>query len=75
MDLIQQLDGLRGLSSRRLDGLCEVPGIGPGKASPNEGGDRPGGSEPWPSPFRQGPESDLASTRLRLLSDASEPAL
>lgn len=33
MDLIQQLDGLQGLSSRRLDGLCEVPGIRPAKAA------------------------------------------
>ena len=45
------------------------------QGSSNEGGDRPGGSEPWPSPFRQGPESDLASTRLGLLSDASESDL
>lgn len=33
MDLIQQVDGLQGLSNRGVEELCCVPGIGPAKAA------------------------------------------
>ena len=33
MDLLVQLDGLRGLANRSLEELCAVPGIGPAKAA------------------------------------------
>ncbi len=33
MDLLTQLDGLRGLANRSLEELCAIPGIGPAKAA------------------------------------------
>ena len=33
MELLQQLDGLQGLSNRSLEELCVIPGIGPAKAA------------------------------------------
>ncbi len=33
MDLLVQLDGLRGLANRSLEELCAVPGVGPAKAA------------------------------------------
>ncbi len=33
MELLQQLDGLQGLSNRSLEELCAVPGVGPAKAA------------------------------------------
>ena len=33
MDLLSQLEGLRGLANRSLEELCAIPGIGPAKAA------------------------------------------
>ena len=33
MDLLTQLEGLRGLANRSLEELCAIPGIGPAKAA------------------------------------------
>ena len=33
MELLQQLDGLKGFSNRGIDELCSIPGIGPAKAA------------------------------------------
>ena len=33
MDLLRQLDGLRGLSNRGVEELCQIPGIGPAKVA------------------------------------------
>lgn len=33
MELLRELDGLRGLSNRSVEELCRVPGIGPAKAA------------------------------------------
>ncbi len=55
MDLIQQLDGLQGLSSRRLDGLCEVPGIGLAKAAQMRVAIDLGEASPGRAPFDRDP--------------------
>ena len=33
MELLQQIDGLQGLSNRSLEELCVIPGVGPAKAA------------------------------------------
>ena len=33
MELLQQIDGLQGLSNRSLEELCAIPGVGPAKAA------------------------------------------